>query len=43
MAEFNGLKSARFLSELYIFILKLLDLHSIFLAKKDRTTKYFKV
>ena len=43
MAEFNNVKAARFLAELYIFVLKVLDLYSIFLIKKDRTTMYSKV
>ena len=43
MAEFNSVKYANFLSELYSFIYDLLNLYGIFLAKKDRTIKYFKV
>ena len=42
MAEFYSVKAPNFLYVLYIFILKLIELHSIFYAKKDRTIKYFK-
>ena len=40
--EFSSVKSTNFLSELYTFILKVLDLDSIFWAKKIRTIKHFK-
>ena len=39
--EFSSVKSTYFLSELYIFIPKVLDLDSIFWAKKVRTIKHF--
>ena len=42
MAEFNSAKAPNFVNVLYIFILKLFDLHSIFKAKKGHTIKYFK-
>ena len=43
VAEFNSVKYANFLCELYISILQLLlDLHSTLLAQKDHTTKYSK-
>ena len=42
MAEFYSVKAPNFLHILYIFILKLLDLHGIFYAKNDRTIKYLK-
>ena len=42
MAEFYSVKAPNFLYEIFIFLLKLIDLHSIFLAKKDPTIKYFR-
>ena len=42
MGEFGSVKSTHFLSELYTFIMKVLDLHCIFWAKKVRTIKHFK-
>ena len=43
MAEFYSVKAPNFLSELYIFILRLLNIRGIFKAKDDRTIKFFKV
>ena len=41
--ESSSVKYANFWPKLYLLIQKLLHLHGIFWAKKDRTIKYFEI